>query len=393
MSLIASITLALVTQCDPATTITPRAEIFAPAGSRMQRGDFNGDGIPDIAFLQSLGFNTPIAVALGTGDGAFTLPATLPGNLFDFVICDLDADGALDLVTCRTDEVAIRRGAGDGTFTFAEEIIPITGGGRFVDVADFDSDGDLDIVHTTTATEGQRVYVHRNDDGAFVLAVSRQTDADQSNRPVVGDVTGDGRPDIVLNGATEFYLLDTDATTHTLHSFETGIQLRQLHIADLDGDGLNDLLCFHFPGGITTIRAFGGGFFHAAESHLTEHTFWSIAPTDVNGDGATDLAALTSEPEPQLHLFTNDGTGTLSSSAQFPVNLDTPRTIAALRLGTAPNNTTDDYLIGAQPNLRPFINTCNDTPPPPTCAFDHDGDGIVGFGDLVALLSAWGACE
>jgi hypothetical protein len=32
-------------------------------------------------------------------------------------------------------------------------------------------------------------------------------------------------------------------------------------------------------------------------------------------------------------------------------------------------------------------------PPPPPCPADIDGSGVIGFGDLLAILSAWGACD
>jgi hypothetical protein len=31
-------------------------------------------------------------------------------------------------------------------------------------------------------------------------------------------------------------------------------------------------------------------------------------------------------------------------------------------------------------------------PPPPPCPSDIDGSGVVGFADLLAILSAWGPC-
>ena len=79
-------------------------------------GDFNGDGILDLATTNG----NSISVLLGNGDGTFTQkggqPISAQTNV-DLIIADFNGDGKLDLaVMDSTNVVSIWLGNGDGTF-------------------------------------------------------------------------------------------------------------------------------------------------------------------------------------------------------------------------------------------------------------------------------------
>ncbi|MGD0507013.1 MAG: VCBS repeat-containing protein [Terriglobales bacterium] len=115
----------------------------------MVGGDFNGDGIPDLAIANY--YDDTVTILLGNGDGSFTpaalpLPATGAGP-FAIVAGDFNNDGILDLATANyyANTVTILLGNGDGTFTAASSA-PATGGGPDGLVpGDFNGDGLLDI--------------------------------------------------------------------------------------------------------------------------------------------------------------------------------------------------------------------------------------------------------
>ncbi|WP_244501951.1 FG-GAP-like repeat-containing protein [Terriglobus roseus] len=119
-------------------------------------GDFNGDGITDLAYIRPTfthPFQTTAAVYvnLGVGDGTFQ-----PGvNLTDAITWtpqsvatgDLNGDGRLDLVFF-DGSVNFLFGQGDGTFARNAAIGPYTSsstGGAIV-TADLNSDGMLDVI-------------------------------------------------------------------------------------------------------------------------------------------------------------------------------------------------------------------------------------------------------
>ena len=76
-------------------------------------GDFNGDGIKDVAVTDSAG----ISILLGNGDGTFTVGATYKAsNPLWVVTADFNGDGKLDLAVAANYQLQVMLGNGDGTF-------------------------------------------------------------------------------------------------------------------------------------------------------------------------------------------------------------------------------------------------------------------------------------
>ena len=136
---------------------------FIPTGgnaSAIAVGDFNGDGVPDLAVTNSDFEKTALAVIIGNGDGTFR-PAAMYGgaNFSDSVAAgDFAGTGIQDIIVGSFDsELKLYPGNGDGTFG-----TPIVvDGGQFtqqIRTADFNSDGRLDLM--VTPYSGARVLMN-----------------------------------------------------------------------------------------------------------------------------------------------------------------------------------------------------------------------------------------
>lgn len=163
-------------------------------------GDFNGDGIPDLAgidFINNMLTGT-LVVLLGKGDGTFAAPLTTPiPDEFPVLIAvgDFDGDGKLDLLTGEG-TINFLHGNGDGSFTLVGPEMPSSLDGATATVADLNGDGILDLL--SGGYPGYLVMLG-NGDGTFSSPPFVVDNLDVF--PVPGDFNGDGIPDMIAQGA------------------------------------------------------------------------------------------------------------------------------------------------------------------------------------------------
>ena len=167
-------------------------------------GDFNGDGKPDLAVAN--GLDATVGIFLNKGDGTFRDMVAYPvgkGPMW-LAVGDFDGDGKPDLAVADfygEDEhgrLSLLRGKGDGTF---EPELKLAAGPAPVAVvsADFDGDGRPDLaVAESGQGVGKTVTVLRGL-GGMKFAAPVEVGVPQSpNALAVGDMDGDGKPDLVV---------------------------------------------------------------------------------------------------------------------------------------------------------------------------------------------------
>ena len=210
-------------------------------------GDFNGDGIPDLAVANS----STVSILIGNGDGSFQAPQSYLVEAGQPGLGDFNGDGHLDIVTSSG---FILFGNGDGTFQPAQRYLAQEYGsnGSSIAVADFNGDGKLDVALTTFSVPAQQWAVSillGNGDATFQSPVNYDAGYAPSSL-AVGDFNGDGIPDLaVANGfeGPDYYtqisvsLGRGDGTFGTFYSYPYRYP-SSLAVGDFNGDGLQDLI-------------------------------------------------------------------------------------------------------------------------------------------------------
>jgi hypothetical protein len=290
-------------------------------------GDVNGDGKLDIVVSNACTAypcgNGSAGVLLGNGDGTFQTALTYESggpDTYSVALADVNGDGKLDLVlenycatnsNCTNGTISVLLGNGDGTFQAA---VNYGSGGGFpysFAVGDVNGDGKLDLIVANVCAVGPCVnptdtgtvgVLLGNGDGTFQVAVSYGSGGISAISVSIGDINGDGKPDLVVvntscagtncpaDGSSVSVLLGNgDGTFQTATSTTTppmfGGPGSYLTLADFNGDGKLDVA---FAGGDVLLLGNGDGTF---QTPITLGAFGNgIAVGDFNSDGKPDLA-------------------------------------------------------------------------------------------------------
>lgn len=298
-------------------------------------GDFNEHGKPDLAIADS----PAVYVRLSNGDGTFTLgsgsPLPLPIAPFDtntgssgpVVIGDFNNSGHAGLAVgiLLKEAAAILFGKGDGSFTYSNTLAytPVDKV-TWLTAADFNGDGNLDLVATSNIPGISPVVLLGYGHGAFNRVPQNfpgPASATADSSTAVGDFNGDGKLDLVLDGAN-ILLGNGDGT------FTPAPQLNvtgAVTVADFNGDGKLDLAICNGPGGSVSIFLGNGdgSFTQASSSPITVGSYPSeILAGDFNNDGKMDLATANfADGTISLLLGNGDGTFTQAFSSPYPIAL------------------------------------------------------------------------
>ncbi len=339
------------------TALPATAQAAAPSGLS---GDFNGDGYRDLAIAAPIGKVSGksgagyVAVVYGTKSGLDTanrqvisqatsgIPGTPEsGDYFGdrLTTGDLDDDGYTDLIVGvhgerigSTDEsgaLTVIWGGASGLTTATDITSPLPENrnelGWSVAAGDFDGDGDTDLAAANLAYPELNVFdgpISRTGKAQSLVGIDtyEQTGIN-SDKLVAGDVTGDGKTDLLVMGQQE--ITDGYRTRSVLYKGSTtGLKAGskvaggyEAVIADVDKDGYGDIVTGNFMekstdepngglgGAITVTYGASGGLSSRTPVRINQDTSgvpgaaerndrfgWSLSAGDVNKDGYADVA-------------------------------------------------------------------------------------------------------
>ncbi|MET0742828.1 MAG: VCBS repeat-containing protein [Microvirga sp.] len=273
-------------------------------------------------------------------DATYThLPLAPDLHAMDAAAIDVERDGDLDLA------IAVENGVnrlylndGTGHFSFRPGAFgSAVHDSEHVRAADFDGDGLMDLVFVAEADEVHQLFLG-NGRGGFVDASDRLPAQSQGNGLAVGDVNGDGLPDIVVGNTGEpiyreqtpmrrarnfLWLNDRKRPGHFIDATAVNMpdlddQCEGLALADMDGDVDLDLLTASTIHNRLLINDGKGRFVDASDRldlRVPTETR-EVHAIDANRDGKLDIlySNITSnnhgwDKDPQTRLLINDGHG------------------------------------------------------------------------------------
>lgn len=278
--------------------------------------DFNGDGRLDIAVANQDGHATEevddvsIFYQLAGGTFAPALGLAACERPHQVATGDLNGDGYLDLaVACwGEDDFAVIPGSEDG---FEDPILVYSGGGapHAIVVADFDQDGLDDVAIALFGTSRISVLLSEGD---FEFAEPDLYAGGSSHHGLeTFDLNGDGYPDLVSANKNSHdvsvlrnlgNIAPGSFSTAQTFSIGAGRYPVDLAIGDVDGDGRPDILTANswqnhpnppgdlVPTDISVIYGLPGGSFSAPEFFPVDLTPFAILVADLDGDGLLDVA-------------------------------------------------------------------------------------------------------
>ncbi|MFP2909345.1 FG-GAP-like repeat-containing protein [Pyxidicoccus sp. 3LFB2] len=285
----------------------------------VSSADEDGDGREDLFVHLS---NGGLDLLRNQGAGTFAAPVRLDvgESVGTLAVADLDGDGRKDFAFNSSSSDArlwlVRRDAGGGLRPKQEVSPSLQSTG--VSVGDLTGDGRPELL---VSTRSGVLPLLNQGNGSFLTPV-RLLRSNLANRLGVGDFNGDGVVDLAAMGSFTELLLSQPDGTRTSRLFATPAALSTDAIAtDLDEDGLMDLV-FSDLGTlkIHALRNTGGGNFAATSLTLTDVAPGPVAAGDLDGDGAPEVVVI-HRAQDRATVLRNDGRGNLQAGASFPVGI------------------------------------------------------------------------
>ncbi len=307
--------------------------------------DINGDGLLDVVVANICGNtfcnSSTVSVLLGNGDGTFQSAVSYNSGGYvanSLAVADVNGDGKPDVIVVNScgavtqcgvsggapGSVGVLLGNGDGTFQSAITYPSAGQNASFVAATDVNGDGKPDLIvanwcalggdcsNATTGAAGTLSVLMGNGDGTFQTAVPYDSGGLYAWSVAVGDVNGDGIPDLLaangcvcatggsrLNGTIGVLLGNGDGTFQKAVAYSLGGGPNSVATADVNRDGTLDLLATSDVSNVVYVLPNTGSSTSGTgtiivTTNSSAATFTLTGPATFSGSGTT--ATFSNEP-------------------------------------------------------------------------------------------------
>jgi hypothetical protein len=300
-----------------ATVFTVPIRITDPSTTDVAVGDLDHDGDPDLVLARGHHSHHVDLVLLNDGKGRFEQRnlSDIADSSFAVALADVTGDDNLDVIIGNDHQypTVVYFANPTAHFTFAGSVGDSAWNTRDVLLADFDADGDPDLVVANRDRPNQPggTYLCLND-GRGSFSSCRLLLQESATRIAAGDLTGDGAPDLVVphgdRGQSYVLINDSQGGFGQRPLGPPRVSVGAVTLGDLDGDGRLDIVMAHQAGrAFAYLNRGGGEFSQGVPLGDKRDRVFSVELADLNRDGAADVVlGLGRQP---LVLLLNEGKG------------------------------------------------------------------------------------
>lgn len=267
-------------------------------------GDVNGDGFEDIAVATYLPDSTHrVEIFLQRNDGTLqaSVKQQIPGEFIlpnPLKMEDLDGDGSNEILVGYPEGLAVLKWNSGGALNSIAHSVGHDCG--YLATADVDVDGDTDVVCEGYFDRSVSTF-YGNGAGGVDGTRTMQSTSSGAKQMQLADVTGDGRPDLLIAGSQNNYfsVYENDemagflpALTYT-YPPDAALWSFALEVMDVNADGVDEIIaaspCNTPCSKLLVYQRTSDDYFHFSSSINTYDNPGVLIAHDFNLDGRKDL--------------------------------------------------------------------------------------------------------